>query len=213
ALKNHFISLKLKEEMGNKQGIAWSYSSISEVFFARKNYREAEEYSLKSVALAGEIEELDDVKQANFDLSEIYTATGRYTEALQRYKLFVAAKDSLVNEVNTKKTVQHQMQYEFDKKEAAAKTEQEKKDAISSAESKKQSIVLILISSMLVLMMVFAAFAYRSFLRKKKANIEISRQKEVIEEKQKEILDSIYYARRIQRALLPNEKYIAKFIK
>ena len=31
-----------------------------------------------------------------------------------------------------------------------------------------------------------------------------------IEEKQKEILDSIHYARRIQNSLLPTEKYIEK---
>ena len=34
--------------------------------------------------------------------------------------------------------------------------------------------------------------------------------KELIEEKQKEIIDSIYYARRIQRALLTSEKYIER---
>ena len=33
------------------------------------------------------------------------------------------------------------------------------------------------------------------------------------EEKQKEVLDSIHYAKRIQQALLPNEKYINKYIK
>ena len=32
------------------------------------------------------------------------------------------------------------------------------------------------------------------------------------EEKQKEILDSIHYAKRIQQALLPNEKIIAKIL-
>jgi cell division protein FtsL len=47
----------------------------------------------------------------------------------------------------------------------------------------------------LVLVMVFAVYVYRSFLQKKKINIEITQQKRIIEEKQKEILDSIYYAR------------------
>lgn len=38
----------------------------------------------------------------------------------------------------------------------------------------------------------------------------IEMQKDVVEEKQKEILDSIHYARRIQRALITSEKYIDK---
>jgi ligand-binding sensor domain-containing protein len=42
---------------------------------------------------------------------------------------------------------------------------------------------------------------------------EINDQKSLIETKQKEILDSIHYAQRIQKALLPNEKIIQKLIK
>lgn len=43
------------------------------------------------------------------------------------------------------------------------------------------------------------------------ANI-ISEQKESLEEKHKEITDSIKYAARIQRSLITNDKYISKFI-
>ena len=39
---------------------------------------------------------------------------------------------------------------------------------------------------------------------------ELNESKEKTDEKQKEILDSIRYAKRIQQALLPNEKYIER---
>ncbi len=39
---------------------------------------------------------------------------------------------------------------------------------------------------------------------------QIKKQKDLVEEKQKEILDSIHYAKRIQKSLLPTEKYIDK---
>jgi len=42
---------------------------------------------------------------------------------------------------------------------------------------------------------------------------ETEEQKHLVEEKQKEILDSIHYAKRIQSALLANDKYIDKNIK
>jgi hypothetical protein len=45
---------------------------------------------------------------------------------------------------------------------------------------------------------------------RKKAEGQLSERKKIIEEKQKEIMDSFRYARRIQRSLLPNEKYISK---
>ncbi len=37
---------------------------------------------------------------------------------------------------------------------------------------------------------------------------ELEKSKQIIEEKQKEILDSIHYAKRIQKSLLPSEKFI-----
>ncbi|HTL81202.1 MAG TPA: triple tyrosine motif-containing protein [Bacteroidia bacterium] len=44
------------------------------------------------------------------------------------------------------------------------------------------------------------------------ATSEIQQQKNIVEEKQKEIIDSIHYAERIQRSLLPSDKYIQKKI-
>ncbi len=69
----------------------------------------------------------------------------------------------------------------------------------------------------IVLALSVLAFIYRSYQQKKKANLIISEQKNQVEEqrkaletKNKEITDSIYYARRIQRALLPSTYLIDK---
>jgi len=47
---------------------------------------------------------------------------------------------------------------------------------------------------------------------RQKAEKQLAERKRMIEEKQKEILDSIHYAKRIQTALMPHEKYIARNI-
>ncbi len=44
-------------------------------------------------------------------------------------------------------------------------------------------------------------------------SLMLQKSKDLIEEKQKEILDSIHYAKRIQNALITSEKYIEKTIK
>jgi hypothetical protein len=138
---------------------------------------------------------------------------GDQKSALKYYKGSVAVKDSLVNEENTKKSVRAQMNFEFDKKEAKSRLDQEKKEAVAFAEARKQRIILFCISGFGLLVLAFAIFAWRSFLQKRKANEEISRQKEIIEEKQKEILDSIHYAKRIQQSLLTSERYISRYLK
>jgi hypothetical protein len=103
-----------------------------------------------------------------------------------------------------------EMNYEFDKKEEAARLDREKKEAIAAADKKRQNIILMSISGIGILILGFAIFAYRSYLQKQRANVEITKQKHLIEEKQKEILDSIHYAKRIQKSLLTSERYIRR---
>jgi tetratricopeptide (TPR) repeat protein len=176
-----------------------------------KNYAEAKKACLKALKMDSG-NDLEVQSSVHKNLSEIYSLTGEYQKSLDHFKKHIACNDSLLNEENLKKTVQLEMNYEFEKKEAEAKLEQEKKDALSKAESKQQQFVITSVLSILLLVLCFAVFAYRSFLQKKKANKAILEQKHVIEEKQKEILDSIHYARRIQSSIMSSEYYIGKNI-
>ncbi|MBK7669231.1 MAG: SpoIIE family protein phosphatase [Sphingobacteriaceae bacterium] len=54
-------------------------------------------------------------------------------------------------------------------------------------------------------MLIIAFISFRAFKNKQHANKEISQQKHIIEEKQKAIVDSINYAKRIQYTLLAHE--------
>ncbi len=54
--------------------------------------------------------------------------TGDWKNAYSDFFKFISIRDSIYNKDNTKKLVQTQMQYEFDKKESLKKAEQEKKD-------------------------------------------------------------------------------------
>jgi tetratricopeptide (TPR) repeat protein len=212
AMEYYRKSLELNMEMGDKKAIAGTYHNIGAVNSKKGNLKEAEKYFSMSTALAEEIGSLDQICIGNRQLSHIYEKTGRYKEAFDCYKKSISINDSLLSDENTKATVRMQMNYEFGKKEIAAKLEQEKKDAIAQAESRKQKIVIWSVCGILLLVAAFAVFAYRSFRQKKRANVEIMSQKNIIEEKQKEILDSIYYARKIQRALVTNEHYIERHL-
>ena len=198
---------------GNRNDLAMTYLSLGAVKIRLRELADADKFLKEALVVALETGSKVWKRECYFYFSELDSLRGNFKSALDHYKMYVACNDSLVNEETTKKTVQAEMQYEFDKKEAAAKLEQEKKDAVAAADARRQRIILFTISGFGLLVMGFALFAWRSFLQKKKANLEISRQKELIEEKQKEILDSIYYARRIQTCLLPREKYIERCLK
>lgn len=209
ALKNYNTSLKLLPQ-DEKLALSTTYINMAGVYIAQKKYAEAEKYSIKALTITKEIGELEGIKEAYHCLSDIYSETGRFDKALSTFKFFIAMRDSLMNEESTKKSVRLEMNYEFEKKEAAARLEQEKREAVTMAESRKQRVIIFSVCGVLCLVLAFAVFAYRSYIQKRKANEEIVLQKSIIEEKQKEIIDSIRYARRIQNALIPSENYISK---
>ncbi len=203
-------SLKKHTETENIEKIAYMSVTVGNIYRKLKKMKEALKYTEEGLALAKSINSLDDMMDAEKTLTDIYEDMGDARAGLVHYKAYIAARDSAFNEENTKKLVRSEMNFEFEKKEAQAELEQEKKEAVAAAERKKQKIILLAVSGFGLLILAFAFFAYRSFLQKKKANVEISRQKEIIEEKQKEILDSIRYAKRIQYSLMSSEKYIER---
>jgi len=161
ALKNQFISLRIREALGDKEGIAISYSNIGEINIKLKKLNDAESYLNKGLQLSIEIGSKDDIKSCYEWLAAADSARGNFRQAYQHYKLYSVYKDSIDNEETKKKSLQASMQYEFDKKEIAARAEQDKKDTIQLAESRKQKFILFLTFGFLILVLVFFAFVYR----------------------------------------------------
>ncbi|HEX7413633.1 MAG TPA: SpoIIE family protein phosphatase, partial [Bacteroidia bacterium] len=133
---------------------------------------------------------------------------GNYKAALAEHKLFILYRDSLSNEETQKETLQSAMQYEYDKKEAISKAEQEKKDAIVQAEEHKQKIIIWAVLGGLLIVVVFAGFVVRSLRVTNRQKGIIEKQKHLVEEHQKEIIDSINYAERIQRSFIATKEIL-----
>ncbi|HKC67639.1 MAG TPA: tetratricopeptide repeat protein, partial [Bacteroidia bacterium] len=219
ALKNYYASADMFDASGYKQGTAAAYNNIGEILIRMHNLQEAYQWLNKGLNLSVLTGVKEQIKFSYINLAKADSAAGNYKSALENYKKYIIYKDSLNNEENTKKTVQAQMQYEFDKKETIIKQEQEKKDAIAFAEGKKQKIILYSVSGFGVLVLALAILIFRSLrINQKKNRIirlqkeAVERQKHLVEEKQKEVIDSITYAKRIQRALITSERYIEKSI-
>lgn len=201
-------SLRIADSLSDKKLRSSTLINIGSLNLLEGNYKTAEINLIEALKIAENIGNVTNQRNALLYLSDVYGKLNRWDLSLLNYKKYIIAQDSIFNEGNTKKMVQLEMNYEFDKKEEAIKIEQQKKEAIGLAERKKQNIVIMSICILLLLVLVFAIYVYKNLREKQRIHIEITAQKHIIEEKQKEILDSIYYARRIQRALLTSEKYI-----
>jgi tetratricopeptide (TPR) repeat protein len=143
----------------------------------------------------------------------IYESLNDYRTAHEHFKKFKMYEDSLVNISTKEAALKGQMQYEYDKKELLMKNENEKFSLMQKQEISRQRWIIYSVAGGLVIVLLFSFFLYNRFkiIRRQKHIIE--HQKEIVEEKQKEILDSIRYAKRIQQSLLPNDTYISKSLK
>jgi tetratricopeptide (TPR) repeat protein len=214
ALKHYLGALKLTNEVGDKNSMVHQLSNIGSLYSKQKKYKEAKEYFKQSLAVATKIG-LNDWCQYNCQkLSAIDSALGNYKSAFANYKMHIVYKDSVQNEENTKRQTRTEMQYEFDKKQASdsiRNAEQAEREKLRHDQELKQQRTYTYGGIIgFLLMMVVAGVSYRAYRQKQKANKIIAEQKRKVEEKQKEILDSIHYAKRIQQSLLPAEKYIEK---
>lgn len=82
-----------------------------------------------AIQVLTELGDLEALSRAYGQKSKIEELRGDYKNAYTSLQQFKLLSDSVFNVEKDKKLTQTAMQYEFDKKEAAAKTEQEKKDA------------------------------------------------------------------------------------
>jgi serine phosphatase RsbU (regulator of sigma subunit)/uncharacterized protein HemY len=208
-------ALKLENEVGDLGGAARVYNNLGDIAIKQKQYKEARDYELKALAIAKQISSLDVQREVEEPLSKAYELLGDGAKALEHYKAYIAVRDSLSNKENTRKSVQAEMSFEFEKKQAATKAEQDKKDLLQKEQARKQQMVIYFISGILLLVVGFAFFAYRSYRQKQRANKELDSRNQklesayhIIEEKNREITDSINYARRIQQAILPSVEAI-----
>jgi serine phosphatase RsbU (regulator of sigma subunit) len=143
---------------------------------------------------------------------------GSEQKKLKAYEL-KAELETRLNKDNTQKTM---MKQDFAKhmeiQEAEFKAAQIIKEEKNKAEKKRQKYIIIGTAIILFIALFFSFFLFRAFKRIQKNNLiisnqkqEVEKQKHIIEEKHKDITDSIAYAHRIQSSLIPSLEKINHF--
>jgi tetratricopeptide (TPR) repeat protein len=224
ALEYFDRSLKIQEEIGDKQGAAFTLGNIGNIYKDKGQLDKALVYAKKELRLAEELNYPENIEDAARLMSQIFEKQGKGLQALEMFKLYVRMRDSLVNKENQKEAFKKEAQYKYEKQRAEDSVATAKDMLVKNVEIEKQKAEISAKKSQqyflfggLGLLLVFAGFMYNRFrvTQKQKRIIEVQKQevesqKHMVEEKQKEILDSIKYAKRIQTALVTNEKYIQK---
>lgn len=205
-------AFKAYEELGDLQGISNTLTFIGIAYDRTNQTQKAIENLKKSLEISKKSGFVASVRETSQFLYEIYKKEGKVKDALEMHELYITMRDSIANEESQQIVMQKEMQYNFDKQKALDKKEQEKQLAISIEQGKKQKIISYSIAVGLILVILFALFVFNRLRLTKKQKEIIELQKDLVEEKQAEILASINYAKRLQDAILPPENFVKKHL-
>lgn len=234
ALEYYFKSLAIDKELENRNGEAMTLGNIGLLYTSMKKYSQAEKYLIESHDISEEIGSVDLLQEVEGYLANFYEATSKPSLALKYYKSFIKLRDSILNEENLKASLQKEIAFNYEKKASIDSVAYAKEKEIKNAEIEKKNAELektnIEINAKktqekylyvgLSLVLIFSFFIYNRFKVTKKQNViiesqkreveiqkeEAEHQRHLVEEKNKEITDSINYAKRIQDAILPSRE-------
>jgi serine phosphatase RsbU (regulator of sigma subunit) len=176
-----------------------------------------DKYGDEAYLLAQQTKSWSVIQYSSMWLSEAYEKIGDYKKALFYHKALRSINDSITNKTRIEKNSREVLESGFEEKVRNIKQEEEKRQAVAAEKENQQQMIRNILIMGFIIALVLLFIAFRSYVEKKKANVIVSRQKEEvemqkqkIEEINKEMTDSINYAKIIQRSILPDPKEIMK---
>lgn len=199
---NKFYELTYKLTPDDNSSLAIALQNIGETNAYLGNFKIAIDNSLSAIDLLKKIKDYNNMSIVYENVAGYYEYLGDYKSSNHYYSAYIHLKDSLFDE-DTKATL-HEMsvKYETEKKE--------KENEVLSLENKNKKQIIYIVAGACAFLSCLVFFIYFIYRNKKKShklleekNTIINFQKEIVEEQNQEIKDSIKYAHRIQGAILP----------
>lgn len=212
AREYYLKSLTAFRQIDDTRSVSYCYLALGGLYNKLSDYGQAIRYTDSALQLCGKIKDINCERLAYPNLATAYSKMGNYKLAYESHVKFKTLTDSIFNAENSKLVGDMKTNFEVEKKESELKAEQEKKDILSEAGKKRQELILYLGSCVLFLVILFSVIMYRRFRISQKQKIIIEQQKHQVEEKNKEITDSITYAKGLQEAILPPQEYITRHL-
>lgn len=196
------------KKIGDNKRLGETYRNFAEIYNAQGRLNEAKDYLLVADSLAELTGALDNSILIANQLSEIEYQEGNYRKAYDYLRYHMNKLKESSGESEYKNIVKNILEYKSDKEKKIKQLEYEQK-------SYQQRIIVVSVTILLILVAAFSFFvANRLKLTRKQKDLLAFRKDQVdkafveLESKNKDIMDSITYAKRIQSAILPPDELI-----
>jgi serine phosphatase RsbU (regulator of sigma subunit) len=193
-----------KEALLNSDGNNNNFikNNIASVLMNMNRNKEAKPYLLEYYYSSSRP---DDKAIGAFNLAQMYEQLEDYNSAMDFMDIYVRINDSLNNARYTSNLSEIEAKYRNEK--------QEEQNILLSERLKRKSLQIYFALAAILLLSGLAFFIFRGLRQKNKANKALAEKNKIIHEKSiivaeqhKDITDSIKYAQRIQKAILPPDR-------
>ncbi|MES2134445.1 MAG: SpoIIE family protein phosphatase [Bacteroidota bacterium] len=190
------------------------YQNMADTYLKYKKYKECRFYLDSAMELSIAMGSRTDVYDVSNTFAKYYEAIGDYKNANFHMRKYYEGKDTMLS--TELKTEMSDQKSQFDRENSENMLTIQKLEAEQNFKSRETIKWVLIISSLFfVIVIALSVNRYRikqkSFIKLNEYKNQLILQKEKIEENQKEIIDSINYAQRIQSAILAMEEDILNY--
>ncbi len=218
SLEIYLKALVLRESIGDKNGIVILLNNIGNVYVNLQKYTDAIDAFNKSIKIANDIGYKDMLRENYKNISMLYASMNDYRKAFDFHTKFFTMHDSIFNENSLQSINDLQSKYEIEKRENKIAL-LSKDNEIREAELSKNRLFRNALIGGIGIVILLLYILFNRYRLKQKTNKELEEKNKtieiaytIIEEKNKDITDSILYARRLQQAILPPMEMIKKHL-
>ena len=177
-------------------------ANAASMYRVLNDFEKSEFYYRKALAIFKSVGVREELVSFYRSLSEIFEHHQQFDSALYYYKKHMLLQDSIVNEEVLGHKSNLEAKFESDKQKQQIELLNRK------ADTRKWFLVAIVIAFAMLVFLVITLYKRNRF--RKQTNLETARQSREIEEKNKNITDSINYASRIQDAVVPSVEQLTR---
>ena len=213
-----YLENKKTKSTEDKRIYSGALNNLGIIEYELQNYNNAINYYRASLDIRLEVNNRRGVLDSYETLRNIYAIKDDFKNAYKYSLKYSSLKDSIFKDDLARGLEEAREKYETEKKEKENKIlsrDNKIKDLeIDQVNLENQRNRTLFISSAGVagLILVLSFIVYSGYKRKQKDNKLLKLKNDEISDKNKEILDSITYAKRLQDAILPSEKIVKSFL-
>jgi serine phosphatase RsbU (regulator of sigma subunit) len=215
AVKFIKLSEELHERNNSELGVNYNYLRLGTVYFKMNELQDAEVYLLKVFNYANTIGHIELIMKSSQNLNELYKIKKDPAKVMYFQNKYYISKDSINSSEKLAKIAEIATKNSLNRLEERKEMELQLNKIENEKDKQRKNYLIIGIGLILAIIVIFSLVIFKRLKITRQQNIIIQLQKkeveeknELIEEKQKEILDSIHYAKRIQTTLLAHKDFI-----